>query len=179
MPCTDRAPAPVTPAVSRRQLALASGSAMFLAACSTSAPPAPGPVASSSAPARPPAAPPTAAARPPQASQGRARNWDEYRAFAARRLIEANPSTTYLSTPPDPLLAIPVLEVEVNSDGSIRNIVVMREPRQAKDTIQLAIAAVRRAAPFGDAAHLPRPWKFVEVFLFDDSRKFKPRTLDV
>jgi hypothetical protein len=37
---------------------------------------------------------------------------------------------------------------------------------------------VRRAAPFGDVSRLPRPWKFSEVFLFDDNRRFKPRTLD-
>jgi hypothetical protein len=28
-------------------------------------------------------------------------------------------------------------------------------------------------------SRLPRPWKIVEVFLFDDNRRFKPRTLDV
>jgi hypothetical protein len=27
-------------------------------------------------------------------------------------------------------------------------------------------------------SRLPRPWKFAEVFLFDDDRRFKPRTLD-
>jgi hypothetical protein len=26
--------------------------------------------------------------------------------------------------------------------------------------------------------HLKKPWKFAEVFLFDDNRRFKPRTLD-
>jgi len=45
--------------------------------------------------------------------------------------------------------------------------------------VELAMAAVRRAAPFGSVSHLPRPWKFTEVFLFDDDRKFKPRTLDL
>ena len=39
-------------------------------------------------------------------------------------------------------------------------------------------SAVHRAAPFGDVSRLPRPWKFVETFLFDDDRRFKPRTLD-
>jgi len=37
---------------------------------------------------------------------------------------------------------------------------------------------VRRAAPFGDVTHVPKPWKFTEVFLFDDDRRFKPRVLD-
>ena len=83
-----------------------------------------------------------------------------------------------MSTPPDPLLAIPVLEVELDGDGRIRHIAVLRVPTQAKDTMQLAIDAVRRAAPFGSVAHLPPPWKFAEVFLFDDTRRFKPRTLD-
>jgi outer membrane biosynthesis protein TonB len=76
------------------------------------------------------------------------------------------------------LLAIPVLEVELNADGSVRRIDVLRHPKQALDTTQLAIDAVRRAAPFGSVARLPRPWKFTETFLFDDARRFKPRTLD-
>ncbi|KAI1696427.1 hypothetical protein Ddc_20438 [Ditylenchus destructor] len=32
--------------------------------------------------------------------------------------------------------------------------------------------------PYGDLSRLPKPWKFAEVFLFDDDRRFKPRTLD-
>ena len=80
---------------------------------------------------------------------------------------------------PQPLLAIPVLEVELNADGSVRRIVVQRQPSQARDTVQLAIDAVQRAAPFGDVSHLPRPWKFSEVFLFRDDRRFKPRALDL
>jgi hypothetical protein len=97
---------------------------------------------------------------------------------AVERIVAANPGTTYTGGVPDPLLAIPVLEIELNADGSIRRIEVLREPRQAKETLQIAVDAVRRAAPFGDVSRLPRPWKFVETFLFDDSRKFKPRTLE-
>lgn len=93
-------------------------------------------------------------------------------------MIDANPGRTYSERAPDPLLAIPVLEIELHRDGSIRRIVVLREPRQAKDTTRLAIDAVRRAAPFGDVSRLPRPWKFTETFLFDDARRFKPRTLE-
>jgi hypothetical protein len=79
---------------------------------------------------------------------------------------------------PDVLLAIPVLEIELNADGSVRRIEVLRKPGQAPDTVKLAVDAVRRAAPFGDVSRLPRPWKFAETFLFNDERKFKPRTLD-
>ncbi len=107
-----------------------------------------------------------------------ARSWDDLRLQAARRLVAAHPDGTYLSRTPDVLLAIPVLEMELNSDGSIKRISVMRYPGQAPETTQMAIDAVRRAAPFGDVSRLPKPWKFVEVFLFNDERRFKPRTLD-
>jgi hypothetical protein len=142
-----------------------------LVACAPPRPPAP------SAPAAPPR-PPSAAPGIPAAPLGRARNWDEYRLQAAHKLVQANRERTYLGEVPEPLLAIPVLEIELHADGSVRHIIVQREPSQAKDTIQLAIDAVRRAAPFGDVSHLPRPWKFSEVFLFDDERRFKPRLLD-
>jgi hypothetical protein len=102
----------------------------------------------------------------------------EVRQQAARRLVAANPQGTYTGKPPDILLAIPVLTVELNADGSVRRIEVMRYPRQARDTVDMAIAAVRRAAPFGDVSRLPKPWKFNETFLFNDQRKFKPMTLD-
>jgi hypothetical protein len=109
---------------------------------------------------------------------GPVRSWNEVRLQAARRLVAANPGITYTGTPPDPLLAIPVLEVELNADGSVRRIDVMRHPRQARETTQIAIDAVRAAAPFGDVSKLPRPWRFTETFLFDDDKRFKPRTLD-
>jgi hypothetical protein len=109
----------------------------------------------------------------------RARDWDDFRLQAALRITALNADATYSGPVPDPALAIPVLAIELNGDGSIRRIEVLRRPGQALDTVQLAIAAVQRAAPFGSVAHLPRPWRFTETFLFDDQRRFKPRTLDL
>jgi hypothetical protein len=140
-------------------------------------------------PVRPPAvpdAPPAAQARPPAPpataitlpTPETARSWEQLRLQAARRMIAANPEGSYTSVAPEVLLAIPVLEIELNADGSVRRIEVLRHPRQARDTTQLAIDAVRRAAPFGDVSRLTRPWKFTEAFLFDDDRRFKPRSLD-
>ena len=153
---------------------------LVLGACSA---PAPRPVDRAAPPAAPapapapaslPAGPTTARLAAPEP----VRSWTELRVQAAKRLVAANPTLTYSGPVPDPLLAIPVLEIELNSDGSIRNIDVMRVPTQAKDTVQIAIDAVRRAAPFASVAKLPKPWKFSETFLFNDDRKFKPRTLD-
>ena len=117
-------------------------------------------------------------AAPMLAEPAPARNWSELRLHAAQRMIVANPAGTYTGDVIEPLLAIPVLEIELNRDGSVHRIVVLREPGQAEDTTALAIAAVRRAAPFGDVGRLPKPWRFTETFLFNGDRKFKPRTLD-
>jgi hypothetical protein len=98
---------------------------------------------------------------------------------AARRIVAANPHLTYSDRVPNVLLAIPVLAIDLNADGSIHRIDVVRPPRQATDTVQIAIEAVQRAAPFGDVSGLPRPWRITETFLFNDDRRFKPRTLDI
>lgn len=111
---------------------------------------------------------------PPRTS----RNWAELRHQAAERLVAANPDGSYMGKPPFMLLAIPVMTVELNADGSVRHISVMRHPSQARDTVQLAIQAIQRAAPYGDVSRLPKPWKFNETFLFKEDRKFKPMTLD-
>lgn len=179
MPCIEAHAASRRGAWTVRAAALA-----LLAGCSspmspTTAPPAA--AAAKSGTGTPPA-PKSAAAVPPIASPSTprsARSWDEYKLRAAQRLVDANRAASYDGPVPEPLLAIPVLEIELHADGSVRQIKVMRHPSQAKDTVQLAIDAVQRAAPFGDVSHLPKPWKFSEVFLFDDNRRFKPRTLDL
>jgi hypothetical protein len=172
------------PAASRRALLrpvvglgaawLLVGSAGLAGCAARRAPPAP--------PATGPATPEASA--PPRDQPAlpgpiRARDWAEFRVLAAQRLVLANPGRVYLGEVQQPLLAIPVLEIELRGDGRVRRIEVLRRPSQALDTIDLAIAAVHRAAPFGDVSRLPRPWKFVEVFLFNEERRFKPRTLDV
>ena len=66
-----------------------------------------------------------------------------------------------------------------NDGGALQNGATgERKPRQAPETTQMAIDAVQRAAPFGDVSRVPKPWKFAETFLFNEERRFKPRTLD-
>lgn len=143
-------------------------------------PPGPGGAAPSSARAAPP--PAQAAVRTPRyvtlGPPATPRNAHELRLQFAQRLVAAHPDTTYTARAPERLLAIPVLEVEFNADGSVRRIEVLRKPTTGNEATQLAIAAVQRAAPYGNLARLPKPWKVVETFLFDDELRFKPRTLD-
>ena len=186
MPCTE-------PAEERRASCVVVGRAAVVAlalgvvACTRPADRGPGEAGDSRRAAPPPAAAPAPApvGAAPAGEAKRAlptpksgRNWAEVRQQAAERLIAANPDITYLGRVPDQLLAIPVLEIELNGDGSVRKVSVMRHPSQANDTTQIAIDAVKSAAPYGDVSRLPKPWRFTETFLFDDDRRFKPRTLD-
>lgn len=106
------------------------------------------------------------------------RTQDDLRRQAAERLVAANPSQSYMTPAPAHLLTVVVMEVEVKADGSVRRINVIRPPRFGPETLQLAIDAIHRAAPFGDVRRMPEPWKFTETFLFDEDRRFKPRSLD-
>ena len=66
--------------------------------------------------ARPPAPPATAITLPTPET---ARSWEQLRLQAARRMIAASPQGSYTSVAPEVLLAIPVLEIELNADGSV------------------------------------------------------------
>jgi hypothetical protein len=157
VPCID----------SRRRLLALGLTSIALAGCGSRGAPA------ASAPA------PGSVPVPAPVTSARARDWDDYRRNVGLRLVAANPDLTYTGLVPEPLLAIPVLEIDLNGDGSVRSINVLRRPSQAFDTVDIAIGAVRRAAPFGDCTHLPRPWRVSEAFLFRDDRRFKPRFLDI
>jgi hypothetical protein len=172
VPSTEHDGVPRTPGRLRRVAA-------WLGLCALSACNTPAPQSTARAPAPAPAPRATPAPAPAPAPYTRpARTAEEYKRQIALRLVAANPKISYTTRAPDILLAIPVLEIEVNADGSVRHIDVMRTPTQATDTIQIAIDAIRRAAPFGDVTQLPKPSQFTEVFLFDDDRRFKPRILD-
>ena len=175
--------------VSRGKL-LALGLAAALAGCASAPPPPPRmPTAPVQAPQPAPvveAAPPAQPANPlagnglvPHLAPPKpSRTLDELRRQAALRLVAANPDRTYMTEPPAVLLAIPILEVELFNDGRVKRINVLRKPGQAPETLQMAIEAVYRAAPFGDVSRMPEPHKFTETFLFNEELRFKPRTLD-
>jgi hypothetical protein len=100
-----------------------------------------------------------------------------YRIQTAKKITQTNDALTFSGALPDPLASIPVIEISLNADGSIRGLDVRRTPRFYPETAQTALAAIRRAAPFGSVAHLPRPWVFNETFLFNDDLKFQLHSL--
>ena len=174
MPCIDPLGprAPWLQSARRRMLWLGAG--LVLAGCASRAPDP------ESYPARPGPGERIIGAAGELPEPKAARNWDEFKRNAGLRLVGAHPQGSYMGPPPDLLFGIPVIETELYVDGTIKSIRVLRMPRdeKARDTVQLAVAAVRRAAPYGDMSRLSRPWKWVEVFLFNEQRQFKPRSLD-
>jgi hypothetical protein len=109
-----------------------------------------------------------------------ARNWNDFKQAAARRMVGASPKGSYVGKVPPMLFGIPILEIELHADGRVRDVSVLRPPANAEaaDTVALAVEAIRRGGPYGDVSRLPKPWKWTEVFLFDNQRRFKPRSLD-
>ncbi len=145
----------------------------LLAGCvSSPMPPYPGPPAVGSA-----TAPGVVPAPAPVQGQTPARSWADYRLRAAGRIVQANGGQTFTGPLPEALQAIPVLQIQLNADGSVRAIDILRRPRFAPETLQMAMDAIRRAAPFGPVSHLPRPWQFNETFLYNDDLKFQLRSL--
>ncbi|MES2422969.1 MAG: hypothetical protein V4562_00955 [Pseudomonadota bacterium] len=139
----------------------------FLTGCVQAPPPAP---ATPPTTAEPVLTLPDPALRP-------ARTWDEYKVRAAKRVVQNNEAQMFTGKLPDRLRSIPVLQVQLNRDGSVRNIVVLRTPRFSPETIKMATAAVRKAAPFEPVGNLPQPWQFNETFLYNDQLKFQLRSL--
>ena len=175
-PPAPTAPAPAVPA---------RPPAVVAAPVPAAPPPAPAPAAVTAPPPAPSPAVPPARLAPlgpavALAPATPARNWNEFKRAAATRMVRASPQGSYLGPVPPLLFGIPILEIELNANGSVRDVHVLRPPANAEaaDTVALAVEAIRRGAPYGDVSRLPRPWKWTEVFLFDDRRRFKPRTLD-
>jgi hypothetical protein len=145
--------------------------AAVLAGCASKRATAPAPAAPPPAAVAPAAAPPVASSLP------MVRTWAEYRRRAAQIMMAANPGGTFTGPGPEQWYGIPVVQVMLNADGSIRNLDFMRQSKVGPETNNMALQAVRRVASFGPVSNLPQPWQFNETFLYNDSLKFQLVTI--
>ena len=137
--------------------------------------PAPAPAPAVVTPPAPAAAPQVA---PPAVSGLPAvRTWAEYRRRAAQMIMAANASAVAAGKLQDPLYGIPVVQIQLNPDGTIRNLDFMRQSKVGPETNNLALQAIRRITSFGPVGNLPGPWQFNETFLYNDALKFQLRTI--
>ena len=147
--------------------------AALLAACSTSAPPeatrAPPEATVAAAPRVAPAAP--ANARTSQATNPRA-----YRADAAHHIYALNQDKIWKGRMPPLLYAVGVLQVEVDSQGYVRNINWMRAPKHAPEVMAQIEKTVRDAAPFPAPARMGKV-VYTDTWLWHKSGRFQLDTL--
>lgn len=151
---------------------------VLLAACGSRPLPTDAPAPVAPAPTAP-AGGPEVVAVAPAVPLAPARNWEEYKQRVARRIMQTSAGETFSGPTGDHLRSIPVLQIELNRDGSIRDVTVRRTPKYSPETLQMAIRAVRRAGPFEPVGHLPRPWQYTETFLYNEDLKFQLLSLSV
>lgn len=174
-----------------RNLLVALGAALVLAACAPQ-PPAPvTPRASPPAAAPPPAAPPSPAATPapsaaPSPSAGprpyaKPRTQvDAYKQAIGLQILERNVERTFEGVPPHLLRAVIVLQFVVDGQGQITRARVLRAPSSQKALEPVALASLQRAAPFPPPPRLLLTNNTVELFetwLFRADGKFQIRSI--
>lgn len=154
-------PRSTPPSARRRRLLLA------LPGCALagSAAAAPGPFARSPEPQRP---------TRPMGSQ--ALDAEGYRQDAARHLYAAYPARVLKGLVPANVYAVMVTETEVDAQGKVLAVRVLRRPAQAHEVTPWVVALIRSASPLPPLLRLKRV-RYVETWLVDRSGQFQVRTL--
>jgi protein TonB len=127
---------------------------------------------------------PEAPDQAPEVSVSGARTLAEYRRHVAELLHAANAQGVYAGRPPNPLRAVIVVYVEVNTDGVVVRLELFRAPLHTPELVDEVERAWRRLGP-----QLPRPLPqlmngderlaFTQTWLFDDDGRFRLRTLSL
>lgn len=153
---------------------LALATLAWLAGCTTPPPPA----APAPAPAaRAPAAPPAAAPAPTNRRVSQATNEKAYRQDAARAIYAAYPDSIYKGKLPPLLYAIAVVETELDANGNVRDVRMLRAPSHAPEVTARVRDMIRKASPLPAPARLGNSVKYTDTWLMDKSGKFQLDTL--
>jgi hypothetical protein len=155
-----------------RRIALGVVIGVGLAGCA--APPAPPP--SAPAPAARAAAPQPAARPSTNPRVSHATNARAYRADGARAIYDAYPDSIYKGKLPPLLHAIVVAEIDVDANGHVRGVNMLRAPSHAPDVTARVRELIRRASPLPAPVRLG-PVKYVDTWLVDKSGRFQLDTL--
>lgn len=151
---------------------------LILAACSseTPVPISPTPPVSSGVPATPPAAT-IPAVRPPISNASQA---DGYKRDIAHWISQRSNVHVYVGQPQALLRGVVVLSIQVDDQGTVRNVRTLRSPGDIA-LEQRAISSVWQASP------LPRPttavlrgqrtFEFSETWLFNNDGRFQLRSI--
>lgn len=100
----------------------------------------------------------------------------EYRADAARRIYESFPMHIFRGKLPPLMHAIAITETDVDVDGKVLDVRLVREPAAAKEVGPWVLALVRRIGQFPALARMKRA-TYLDIWLVDKSGRFQLDTL--
>lgn len=159
------------------KLAFALATLAWLAGCTTPPPPsAPAPAPVARAPAAAPAPAPAAAPAPTNRNVSHATSEKSYRQDAARAIYAAYPDRIYKGKLPPLLYAIAVVETELDANGHVRDVRMLRAPSHAPEVTARVRELLRTASPLPAPARLGTV-RYTDTWLFDKSGKFQLDTL--
>jgi len=95
-----------------------------------------------------------------------------YRMDAARHIYAAYPEKIYKGKLPPLVHAIVVLEMDLDANGQLRSINLVRVPTHAPDVTEAVKDMIRRAAPMPAPSRLGGA-RFMEIWLVDKSGRFQ------
>jgi hypothetical protein len=105
-----------------------------------------------------------------------AANEKAYRQDGARAIYAAHPDSIYKGKLPPLLYAVAVVETDVDSNGNVRDVRMVRAPSQAPEIPARIRDMIRKASPLPAPARIGAT-KYTDVWLFDKSGKFQLDTL--
>jgi hypothetical protein len=95
-----------------------------------------------------------------------------YRIDAARHIYAKYPDKIYPGKLPPMVHAVVVLEMNVDANGQLQNINLLRTPSHAPDVTASVQEMIRRASPMPVPARLGGA-RFTEIWLVDKSGRFQ------
>jgi protein TonB len=133
-------------------------------------------LAGAAAAAQRPFAQPPEAQRPAQLLASQAASAGDYRKDAARHLYDAYPAHVLKGMVRANVYAIMVTETEVDAQGKVLSVRVLRKPAEAHEVAPWVVSLIRRASPLPPPLRMKRV-RYVETWLVDRSGQFQLRTL--
>ena len=97
-----------------------------------------------------------------------------YRLDAARHVYAAFPSRIHRGKMPPMMYAVMITEAEVDAEGQVVNVKVVRPPAAAKEVTPWVVSLIRRAAPFPPPVRMAggtAVWR--EIWLVDKTGTFQ------
>jgi periplasmic protein TonB len=111
---------------------------------------------------------------PPEASA--ARSEDDYRKDAARHLYDTYAAQVLKGKVPAYVYAVMVTDTEVDAQGKVLSVRVVRAPSEADEVVPWVLAMIRRASPLPALRHL-KSTRYVDIWLVDENGRFQLDTL--